>query len=78
MSVAKSSLPRAPAICELKILNCGGVMLRNPDFGFTSIEKLQVSEISEWKALPLGLKKLLVEKCESVDRGNDAKQYLAS
>ena len=61
------SLPRFPAIRKLKMLKCGNGLSQITYSGFTSLESLVVSDISQLKELPPGLRWLSINNCESVE-----------
>lgn len=62
-----ASLPIVPAILELKMRNCDEISLRTAaSSSFAHLESLQVSDVSEWTELPLGLQRLSIERCHSV------------
>ena len=58
---------RVPAIHELMMVNCGKLQLKRPACGFTCLEILEISDISQWKQLPSGLKKLSIKECDSTE-----------
>ena len=58
-----------PTIRELKLLNCGKVLLREPAYGLIDLQMLEVeiSYISQWTELPPGLQKLSITECNSLE-----------
>ncbi|KAL6329325.1 hypothetical protein AAG906_016217 [Vitis piasezkii] len=58
-----------PTIRELKMLNCGKVLLREPACGLIDLQMLEVeiSDISQWTELPPGLLKLSISECNSLE-----------
>ena len=64
-----ASVPRVSAIRELKILNCGQVLFGSPPYDFTHLQTsgIEISNISQWKELPQGLRGLTILKCVSAE-----------
>ena len=65
-----ASVPRVSAIREFKILNCGQVLFGSPPYEyFTHLQTsgIEISDISQWKELPQGLRGLTILKCVSAE-----------
>ncbi|KAJ9687548.1 hypothetical protein PVL29_016153 [Vitis rotundifolia] len=60
---------RVPSISELVMIDYGQLQLKRPAGGFTSLQtsEIQISDISQWKQLPAGLRHLQIIKCDSAE-----------
>ncbi|XP_034680626.1 putative disease resistance RPP13-like protein 1 isoform X2 [Vitis riparia] len=60
---------RVPAISELKMADCGKLQLKRPASGFTALQTshVKISNISQWKQLPVGVHSLSITECDSVE-----------
>ena len=59
---------RVPAISELTMVDCGKLQLKRPASGFTALQfsRFKISNISQWKQLPVGVHRLSITECDSV------------
>ena len=65
-----TSLRKVPAICELKILNSGELLLKSPsDYSFNPLDSLEieVSHVSQLKELPQRLRRFSITKCVNAE-----------
>ncbi|RVW24200.1 putative disease resistance RPP13-like protein 1 [Vitis vinifera] len=60
---------RVPAISELNMADCGKLQLKRPASGFTALQfsRVEISNISQWKQLPVGVHSLSITECDSVE-----------
>ncbi|KAL6329340.1 hypothetical protein AAG906_017645 [Vitis piasezkii] len=60
---------RVPAISELTMVNCGKLQLKRPASGFTALQTshVEISNISQWKQLPVGVHSLSITECDSME-----------
>ncbi|KAJ9687461.1 hypothetical protein PVL29_016092 [Vitis rotundifolia] len=60
---------RVPLINELKMINSGKLQLKRPAGGFTAPQTshIEISDISQWKQLPVGAHILSITKCDSLE-----------
>ncbi|RVX04599.1 putative disease resistance RPP13-like protein 1 [Vitis vinifera] len=60
---------KVPAISELTMVDCGKLQLKRPTSGFTALQTshVKISNISQWKQLPVGVHRLSITECDSVE-----------
>ncbi|RVW24157.1 putative disease resistance RPP13-like protein 1 [Vitis vinifera] len=60
---------RVPAISKLTMVDCGKLQLKRPASGFTSLQfsLVKISNISQWKQLPVGVHRLSITECDSLE-----------
>ncbi|WKA00293.1 hypothetical protein VitviT2T_018665 [Vitis vinifera] len=60
---------RVPAISDLWMGNFGKLQLKRPSSGFTALQTshVKISNISQWKQLPVGVHSLSITECDSVE-----------
>ncbi|RVW24199.1 hypothetical protein CK203_087027 [Vitis vinifera] len=68
MSAAACGFTQSPAISELTMVDCGKLQLKRPASGFTALKfsRVKISNISQWKQLPVGVHRLSITECDSV------------
>ncbi|RVW24163.1 Exocyst complex component SEC6 [Vitis vinifera] len=60
---------KVPAIGKLTMVDCGKLQLKRPDSGFIALQTslVKISNISQWKQLPVGVHSLSITECDSVE-----------
>ncbi|RVX04655.1 putative disease resistance RPP13-like protein 1 [Vitis vinifera] len=60
---------RIPAISELMMADWGKLQLKRPASGFTALQTshVKISNVSQWKQLPVGVHSLSITECDSVE-----------